>query len=216
MVASTITIENVYLDGREKNILSGGVSSLEDDTIAHESDSRTTITVERSERVRRNWQVSWSVASTFVTKLFQACRNSKGFIFISPIDEERIVTGTPLRNTVTGLVTGDGTTTTFQLQDYVTLSKDIGGGSITSELYDINYPLADSVVAYADDIEVAVSGFSRTTGIVTLSAAPSNGAVMTADCERGFPVRWTSKSLSRTLLQVDQTEVRSGQFEEIF
>lgn len=213
---SSITVENIYLDGREDSILAGGVSSLEDDTVVHHSDSRTTSTNTRSDRIRRSWQVSYSSSSTFVTKLFQICRNSKGFIFISPIDDERIVTAAPLKNTATGLNTGDGTTVLFQLQDQVSLSKDIGGGSVSSDQYDVNYPLASTLTVYADGSPVTVSGFSLTTGIVTLSSAPSNGAVMTATFQRGFPVLLTSKEINRTLLQVDQTELRSAQFEEIF
>lgn len=218
MVDSTgITIENIYLDGRVKNILSGGVSILEDDTAVHNSENRTTSTNARSNRVRYRWQLSWSAASAFVTNLFEIVRNERGFIFISPIDEEREVTGAPLKNTATGLGTGDGSTVTFQLQRQVSLSKSIGGGSITSDAFDINYPiLGSTVVVYADATPVTVSGFSATTGIVTLSAAPSDGAVMTADFEHGWPAMFSSQTISRTLLQVDQTEVRSAQIEEIF
>lgn len=221
MVESTgITIENVYLDGREKNILAGGVSSLEDDTIVHNSENRTTSTYEKSSRVRRGWQLSWSVASTFVSNLFHVFRNAKGFLFISPVDEERLATGMPIRNTVTGLNTGDGSTTTFQAQFQISVSKDIGSGSVSSDIYDVEYLLGTdrdgSVVAYANGTPVTVSGWSETTGIITLSSAPSNGAVMTADFQYAIPVMFTSKNISRTLLQVDQTELRSAQIEEVF
>src|SRR4051812_2614608 len=113
MVASAITIENIYLDGRVRAFLEGGVAAIEDDTSVHISDSRTTSTNRRSSRVRRSWQLSWSTASSFVSSLFEICGNATGFIFISPITEERVVTGAPLKNTTTGLNTGDGSTLTF-------------------------------------------------------------------------------------------------------
>lgn len=217
MVESTgITIENIYLDGREKNILAGGVASIEDDTTVHISDSRTTSTNRRSSRVRRSWQLSWSTASSFVSSLFEINGTASGFIFISPIDEERIVTAAPLKNTTTDLATGDGSTTTFQLQRQVSLSKSIGGGSISSDAFDINYPLAGTLTVYANGSPVSVSGFSLTTGIATLSSAPANGATMTATFQHGWPVMFSSKTISQTLLQVDQKELRSAQIEEIF
>lgn len=217
MVESTgITIETVYLDGREKNVLAGGVSSIEDDTVVHIADSRTTGTNRRSSRVRRGWQLSWSSASSFVSDLFEICGNATGFIFISPIDEERIVTASPAKNTVTDLTTGDGTTTTFQLQRQVSLSRSIGSGSISSEAFDINYPLAGTLTVYVDGSPVAVTGFSLSTGIATLTAAPANGLEVTATFQHGWPVMFTSKTISQTLLQVDQKELRSAQIEEIF
>lgn len=217
MVASTgITIENIYLDGREKSILAGGVSSLEDDTNVHISDSRTTSTNRRSSRVRRAWQLSWSTASTFVSELFEICGNEKGFIFISPIDAERIVTAAPCKNTSTGLTTGNGVATTFQLQRQVSLSKSIGSGSISSTAFDINYPLAGTLTVYVDGSPVTVSGFSLTTGIATLAVAPANGLEVTATFQHGWASMFTSKTISQTLLQVDQKELRSAQIEEIF
>jgi uncharacterized protein (TIGR02217 family) len=62
---------------------------------------------------------------------------------------------------------------------------------------------------------VSVSGVSETTGVVTLSAAPANGAVMTADYERAIPVRFTSDRIARTLFEASRSEVRSVQFKEI-
>jgi uncharacterized protein (TIGR02217 family) len=215
MVASSITIENIYLDGREKSILAGGVSSLEDDTEVHISENRTTSTNRRSSRVRRGWQLSWSTASTFVSDLFEILGNERGFIFISPITVDRVATGVPLKNTATGLTTGDGSTTTFQARRRVSLSKSFGGGSITSEAFDINYLLSTPTV-YANGSPVTVSSYDPDSGVITLNAAPANGAAMTADIEHGWPVMFTSKTISQTLLQVDQKELRSAQIEEIF
>jgi uncharacterized protein (TIGR02217 family) len=216
MVASTITIRPVYLDGREQTVLAGGTSMIEDNSVIHRSeDSGTVSTTERSDRVRRSWQLSWHRDSAEIANYFEVFRNSLGFLFISPIDDERVLTGMPLRNTVTGNNTGDGSTTTFQLRHQITLDYDVGAGSSSSDAYDVNYPLAGTVTAYANGTPVTISSISLTTGVVTLNAAPSGGAVMTADLSRAFPVLFTSRSISRTLLQVDRTELRSVQIEEI-
>ncbi|WLB14834.1 DUF2460 domain-containing protein (plasmid) [Bradyrhizobium elkanii] len=216
MVDSTITIIPIYLDGREA-LSGGGVSTIEDDTVIHKSDSRTVSTTERSDRVQRSWQLTWNFeASEFIVKLFMICRNSKGFLFISPMDEERIATGQLLRNTVTGLNVGDGSTKTFQLQFAVSLSYDIGIGSASTDLSDVNYPIDGTVVAYKNGIAASLSGVDLISGIVTFDSAPGNGVVPTADYERAIPVMFTSSSIGRTLIQTDYTEVRSVQIEEIF
>jgi uncharacterized protein (TIGR02217 family) len=213
MVESVIPIRPVYLD---KTILAGGVSSLEDDTPPLKADSRTVGTNERSDRVQQSWQLSWGKDSEAIVKYFKIFRNSTGFLFISPIDDERVCTGMPLKNTNTLTALGDGSTVTFQLQHQVSLSYDVGAGTSSSDAFDVNYPLASpAVVAKAAGTPVTVSSVNLTTGVVTLSAPPSNGAVMTADFERAIPVMFSSKNISRTLLQVDQTEVRSAQIEEI-
>jgi uncharacterized protein (TIGR02217 family) len=223
MVASTITIEPIYLDCSPggRFALSGGVSTLEDDTVVHESDSRTVSTNERSERALQIWQITFkdipsqSEDAQFLWDLYRVNRKGKGFLFVSPKEEERVATDQPIRNTVTGLNTGNGSATTFQLQFSLELDYDIGSGSAAIDTFDVNYPLANSVTVYANGVEVPISGFSRITGIVTLSSAPANGAVMTADYERAIPVRFTSSTLSRTLLEAEHSEARSVHFKEI-
>jgi uncharacterized protein (TIGR02217 family) len=224
MVASTITIELIYLDCSPggRFALSGGVSTLEDDTVVHESDSRAVSTTERSERALQMWQITFkdipsqSEDAQFLWDLYRVCRKSKGFLFISPKEEERVATDQPLKNTVTGLNTGNGSATTFQLQFALALDRDIGSGSAEIDTFDVNYPiLGSTVVVYADGSPVTVSGFSASTGIVTLVSPPTNGAVMTADYERAIPVRFTSSTLSRTLLEAEHSEARSVQLKEI-
>lgn len=222
MVASVITIVPVYLDctpGTGRSALSGGVSTLEDDTVVHESDSGTVSATEKSPRALQSWQLTCPDADSedarFVWELFRTCRTSKGFLFVSPRDEDRVCIDQPLQNTTDDSYEGDGSTTTFQLQYTLALDYDIGSGTVEVDPFDVNYPLADSVVVYADGVEVAVSGFSRVTGIVTLTAAPANGAVMTADYERAIPVRFTSENLARTLFEGNRSEARSFQIKEI-
>lgn len=215
MVASTITVVRKYLDGRSKTILTGGVSILRDNSSILRGDNRTIKTKTRSSRLLHSWQVSWHRDSAEVAQYFEIFRNLMGFVFISPIDDERVLTGMPLKNTVTGLNKGDGSTTTFQMLHQLTLSYDFGtAGSISSTAYDVNYPLSGSVTAYKAGVSDTHT-VDLATGIVTFTTAPGNNVATTYDAERGFPVIISSESLSRTLLQVDQTEARSVQMDEI-
>jgi hypothetical protein len=227
--SSSFPIVPIYLDcdgvvtGQKRFAGSGGVSSLVDDTVVHESENRTVTANERSDRALQSWQITLADNpgisdddAKFLWDLFRVCRLSKGFLFIPPNEEDRVLEGQPLRNTVTEAFTGDGVTTTFQLMFSLEIDHDIGGSSSEIDAFEVNYPLGDSfVTVYANGVPVTVSGVSETTGIVTLSAAPANGAVMTADYERAIPVRFTSDSISRTLLEGARSEVRSVQFKEI-
>ncbi|MES5483569.1 DUF2460 domain-containing protein [Bradyrhizobium sp. INPA03-11B] len=216
MVYSPITILPIYLDGRQQNVLSGGVVTLEDDTSVLKSDSRTVNATERSDRVQRSWQLSWSVSSDVIMNLFEIVRTSRGFLFISPLPVERTSTGQALRNTVTGLAFGDGATTTFQLQRAVSMPYSVGpSGTASSDTYDVNYPLLGTVVGYVGGVSASLANVDPLTGIVTFASAPANGAVMTADYQRAIPAMFTSKSIGRTMLEIDHTEVRSAQIEEI-
>lgn len=215
MVASTVTILPIYLDCREKFVLSGGATTFDDDSIVHKSDSRTVSSNERSDRVQQSWQLSWSPTDAdFIVDLFQVCRMSKGFLFISPLAVESASTGQLLRNTATGLNLGDGSTTTFQLQHRVSVANSIGGGYSTSNPVDVNYPLQGTVIGYKNGVAATLSNVNLLTGVVTFATAPGNGVIPTADYERAKAVRFTS-GVSRSLLEATHTEVRSAQIEEI-
>lgn len=230
MVESTsFTIVPIYLDcdgvvtGQKRFAGSGGVSNLEDDTIVHETENRTVTANERSDRAFQSWQITLADNpgisdddARFLWELFRVCRLSKGFLFIPPNEEDRVQTAQPLLNRSTGnTYTGDGSTTSFQLMFSLEIEHDIGSSSSEIDAFEVNYPLEDTVTVYANGVPVSVSGVSETTGVVTLSAAPANGALMTADYERAIPVRFTSDSISRTLLDGARSEVRSVQFKEI-
>ena len=216
MVYSPIPIVLKYLDCTEQTVLTGGVATLEDDSSSIIADSRTVSTTERSDRVKRSWQLSWNSSADFIMKLYEVVRTSTGFLFIPPLLEERQALGQKIRNTVTGLTTGDGVTKTFQLQRAVTLPNDIGGGSISSDPFDVNYPLEDSVTVYVDGVEVPLDGVDLQTGVITCTTAPASGKPMTADFENAWPAKFTSMNIGRSMLEVDNTEVRSAQIEEIF
>lgn len=219
MVASSITIDAVYLDGRIKSVLQNSVWTLEDDTVVKISDNGLVEANERWDRVKRGWGLSWSTGTSFIENLFKVCRQSRGFLFISPRDDDRKTTGQACRNTVTGTGTGDGSTTTFQLQ----WTDSTTAHSVT---HDVNYPLVSPNLGNDAAIVVYVAGVAKTlgvhftvsstTGIVTFSAAPANAAAITADYSRAWAARFTSNTISTTLLQVDQAEARSIQIEEIF
>lgn len=221
MVASSITIDAIYLDARRRShVLTNSTGTLEDNTVVVTSDNGLVTTNERWDRIKHLWNLSWSSDSDYIENLYKVNRSSRGFLFISPRDSECVFTGQVLRNTVTGLNVGDGSTTTFQLQ--VTNST-----TAHSVAWDVNYPLSgtqsditgtsftSAFTAYKNGVSAA-STVSVTTGVVTYSTAPGVGVVATADFLAARPVMFTSKTLSTTWLEVDQVEVRSAQIEEIF
>ncbi|MCP1832840.1 DUF2460 domain-containing protein [Bradyrhizobium sp. USDA 4545] len=216
MVYSPIEIVLKYLDCTEQTVITGGVATLEDDSSSLMADSRTVSTTERSDRVKRSWQLSWNSSADFIMDLYEVVRTSKGFLFIPPLLQERRVIGQKLRNTVTGLPLGDGVTKTFQLQRAVIIPHDIGSGSTSSDPFDINYPLEGTVIGYSAGIEVPLDDVDLETGVVTYATAPANGATPTADFEHAWAAKFTSMSVGRSMLEVDNTEVRSAQIEEIF
>lgn len=218
MVASSITIDAVYLDGRVRNVLGNSVWGLEDDTVVKVSDNGLVETNERWDRVKHNWTLSWSTATSVIENLFKVNRQSRGFLFISPRSDDRVTMAQTCRNTVTGLGTGNGSATTFQLQ----LTDSTTAHSVTR---DVNYPLVSPNLGSDSTVVMYVAGVAKTlgadftvnstTGIVTFTAAPSNGAAITADFSYAWPVRFTSSAISTTMLQLDQAEVRSVAIEEI-
>lgn len=229
MVESTgFTIVPIYLDcagivTERRFAGSGGVTTLEDDTVVHEAESRTVTANERSDRALQSWQFTFADNpgisdddAKFLWDLFRVCRLSKGFLLVPPNEEDRVLTDQPLRNTATLAYTGDGVTTTFQLMFSKEIEHDVGVSSSEIDAFEVNYPLGDDfVTVYANGSPVSVAGVSEVTGVVTLSVAPANGAVMTADYERAIPVRFTSDSISRTLLEGVRSELRSVQIKEI-
>lgn len=222
MVSSSITIDQVYLDGRSiGGILTNGVSVLQTDDESVTSANGLVSPSEQWDRAKQSWTVSYGPDSLILKRLFKVNRTSRGFLFISPVDDERIATGQVLRNTVTGLNVGDGSTTTFQLQ--VTDST-----TAHSVVRDVNYPLygtltdvagdsfVTSLTAYKDGVSAAVSSVNLTTGVVTYTTAPGNGVTPTADFQYAWPSLFSSKSLSTTWLAKDVFQVRSMQIDEIF
>lgn len=92
--------------------------------------------------------------------------------------------------------TGDGTTDEFQLY------RIYQRGAIT-RLRKITRPVADSVTAYVNGVETALSTVDTDTGIITFSSAPAAGTQITADFEFDLPVRFDSDELEFVALMTD-------------
>jgi len=89
--------------------------------------------------------------------------------------------------------TGNGSATSFQLVKKYTSGTD-------QEIRTISKPVGATVKIYKNGV-LQVSGVSvdSATGMVTLSAAPANGVVVTADFEFDVPVRFDTDRLAATL-----------------
>lgn len=90
---------------------------------------------------------------------------------------------------------GDGSATTFQLiKNYVSGSQ--------TETRDITKPVSGMISIYKDGV-LQSSGVSvnTVTGVVTFTAAPANGTVITATFEFDVPVRFDTDRLSASLDQ---------------
>ncbi len=89
--------------------------------------------------------------------------------------------------------TGDGVTTQFQLVKAYTSGSQTWTRTITK-------PVSSTVLVAIDGTEQA-SGWSvdTTTGLVTFSTAPANGAAITSGFEFDVPVRFDSDTLDVTL-----------------
>ena len=89
--------------------------------------------------------------------------------------------------------TGNGSATAFQLV------KTYTSGGVT-ETREIKKPVAGTVSIYKDGV-LQTSGVSTdtATGIVTFTAAPANGVIVSADFEFDVPVRFDTDRLSASL-----------------
>ncbi len=88
---------------------------------------------------------------------------------------------------------GDGETTSFQLL------KTYSSGGIT-QVRDIKKPVDNSVDIYVNSVLIT-SGLTvdNTSGIVTFTSAPEEGAIITANFEFDVPVRFDTDRLSASL-----------------
>jgi uncharacterized protein (TIGR02217 family) len=196
------TIDNVTLDSTVSNILVGAVASKDDDTAIQEADAGLIVAIPRWSRRRRKWNLSYSTASSVVEQLYEVNGCAVGFLFIPPRTRDYIATAQTIG-------TGDGATVNFQLKVRT---------QTTARFVDRNivYPVTGTLVVYLNGTPTVAFTADYTTGIVTMTAAPTAGVVVTADFHYATPVRFTSTSVDVTLLQVDQQEARSLTIEEVF
>ncbi len=104
------------------------------------------------------------------------------------------------------LGTGDGATTQFQL------SKTYASGS-QSYLRPISKAVAGTVRIAADAFELTTGtdfGVDSSTGLVTFTAPPASGAVLTAGFEFDVPVRF-----DQDRLEIDLASFNAGQIPDI-
>ena len=91
------------------------------------------------------------------------------------------------------LGTGDGATKSFQL-----VKRYASGGEVASRT--ITKPVAGTVKLYRDGVQ-ATSGWSvdAATGLVTFTAAPAMGVIVTADFEFDVPARFDTDQMELTI-----------------
>ena len=111
--------------------------------------------------------------------------------FITDVDE-------PLQNTVTGLLTGDGSTTTFQMV------KEYKGGSATANhRRNITKPQSGSTVVAVDAVPQTLGvdfTINSATGVITfISGAPANATLPTHGTSFYEPVGFMDDELLQTL-----------------
>nr|WP_321510042.1 DUF2460 domain-containing protein [uncultured Hyphomonas sp.] len=141
---------------------------------------------------RRRWDVGSAVTRLdtlqTVVAFFEA-RGGRlnGFRFRDALDDRSCAPGAAVSATDQVIGTGDGVTDTFQLV------KAYGGYARR-----ILKPVAGSVVVAVDGAPVSAS-VDAATGLVTLEAAPAEGAVVTAGYRFDCPVRFDADRLDVNL-----------------
>nr|WP_321440318.1 DUF2460 domain-containing protein [uncultured Hyphomonas sp.] len=141
---------------------------------------------------RRRWDVGSAVTRLdtlqTVVAFFEA-RGGRlnGFRFRDALDDRSCAPGAVVGATDQVIGTGDGVTDTFQLV------KTYGGYARP-----VLKPVAGSVVVAVDGAPVSAS-VDTATGLVTLGAAPAEGAVVTAGYRFDCPVRFDADRLDVNL-----------------
>jgi len=109
---------------------------------------------------------------------------------------------------------GDGATTVFQLQKTYQVGSQIYFRKVTKPITSAvtdwkGNPLADSVTIYVAGLPLESSQFAvdATTGLVTLTDAPADRALVTADFDFHHPVRFDVDDMQR---QIEESDVRGG------
>ena len=92
---------------------------------------------------------------------------------------------------------GDGITTDFQL--IKTYTDDAG----YTEVRKIRKPVAGTVKVYMDNVRQTTLSVNVTTGVITFTTAPSQGAVITADYEFDVPVRFDTDHCPQSIKEWD-------------
>lgn len=152
---------------------------------------------EERNQVWRNSRRRWSLVGAFRTpsdllefEEFYSARGGleRGFLWKDPVDNRSCSRVATPAATDQPLGTGDGSDTTFQLV------KRYGGASYA---YDrkISRPVAGTVLVAIDGTPTTAFTVDTTTGVVTMDAAPADGAALTSGFEYLVPVRFDADTL---------------------
>lgn len=183
--------------------VASSVWSIEHNTVVKVSDSGIVETNPRWPRGKKKWTLSYiKTSAVTIENMFRVFGQHTGFLFVPPRTVDYIATGQTIG-------TGNGTQTAFQL----TLTATAGAGSVTQNIL---YPLAGTLVINLNGTPTVAFTVSLTTGIVTMTAPPGAGVVVTSDYQFATPVKFSADNLDTTVFQIDRQEARSFNIEEVF
>ncbi len=117
-----------------------------------------------------------------------------GFRFRDPADHQSCMPSGTVAATDQSLGTGDGSTTTFQLQK----TYGDGAGSVARA---ITKPVAGTVQVAVDGVTADAADYAvdTTTGVITFDAAPGAGLAVTAGFGFDTPVRFDTPHLDAAI-----------------
>lgn len=147
------------------------------------------------------WHLAEGNVHSFNMRDWSDWRSSKDQFRTSTIT----ATDCPLKNTVTGLTQGDGSTTTFQARKRYTPT-----GSASSYDKDVVKLQAGSLLVAVNGIETALYSVDVTTGIVTFNTAPANGLATTWGGLFYTPVRFDLPGDADLMASLDNDKLVSG------
>lgn len=194
-------------------IVDGSNATLEDSSIIQESDSGLVTVIERWPRRRRRWTVTWSARSGLgnaeaIETLFEVNGRKHPFLFIPPRERDYTITEH-------WFDTGDGVEDTFQISRGVqTLDGD--DASVRQVIHNIYYPLDDAFFELTLDGSTTTAYALGARGVVTFNDPPDSGAIIRISCHYATPVRWESESISTTMRDANNDEIRSATLVEDF
>jgi uncharacterized protein (TIGR02217 family) len=190
--------EGFVLD--QEGCLKSLVRRLTDDSIIQTGDTLQELRIKRGPLARRVWSAAW-VADKVpeIEKSFEVFGTHTSFLLRPNRAVDYTGTDQKLRNTVTGLQVGDGTTATFQLEITRTLGSKSGSKKIMHPISPLTELRVDATVL-AEGIHYSVDYL---TGIVTFLAGsvPAAGQIPDADFVYDTPVRWLSDHVETRVTQ---------------
>lgn len=194
-------------------IVDGSVGTLEDSSIVQESDSGLVTVIERWPRRRRRWTVTWSARTDLenaaaIENLFEVNGRKYPFLFIPPRSRDYTITDHWFE-------TGDGVEDTFQITRGVQ-TVDADDASVRVVTNNIYYPLDNNVFELTIDGDTQTAYTLGSRGLVTFNDPPDSGAIIRVTCQFAIPVRWDSETISTTMRDADNDEIRSATLVEDF